>query len=198
MDGEPRDGRITTATVVFCDLVGSTAQRTLLGDDAADRLAVALDNVLRGVVAAWRGQVVKSTGDGLMAVFGAASDALSAAVAIQQQTESRNRGAPWGEQLVLRIGLSAGDVQYVANDCHGTPVVEAARLEGAAESGTIYVSELVRLLAGTRGGHDAGGGRRRRVDGERAQDRRAAVAREVDGDDRERVLPVGHGRHRRG
>jgi class 3 adenylate cyclase len=154
VEGDARDGRITTATVLFCDLVGSTAQRTSLGDDAADRLAVALDRVLRSVVASWRGHVVKSTGDGLMAVFDAASDALSAAIAIQQQTDARNRSAPAEELLVLRIGLSAGDVQYVANDCHGTPVVEAARLEAAAESGAIYVSELVRLLAGTRGGHD--------------------------------------------
>ncbi len=153
MEGDANDGRITTATVLFCDLVGSTAQRTSLGDDAADQLAVALDRVLRGAVAAWRGQVVKSTGDGVMAVFDAASDALSAAVAIHQQTESRNRVSGPSEQLVLRIGLSAGDVQYVANDCHGTPVVEAARLEAAAETGSIYVSELVRLLAGTRGGH---------------------------------------------
>jgi class 3 adenylate cyclase len=154
VDGDARDGRITTATVLFCDLVGSTAQRTSLGDDAADRLAIVLDRVLRSVVSSWRGEVVKSTGDGLMAVFDAASDALSAAVAIQQQTDARNRTAPASEHLVLRIGLSAGDVQYVANDCHGTPVVEAARLEAAADSGAIYVSELVRLLAGTRGGHD--------------------------------------------
>ena len=88
------DGRVTTATVLFCDLVGSTAQRTSLGDDAADRLALTLDGLLRGAVATWRGSVVKSTGDGLMAVFDAASDALSAAIAIQQQTELHNRAVP--------------------------------------------------------------------------------------------------------
>jgi len=153
VDDGARDGRVTTATVLFCDLVGSTAQRTSLGDDAADRLALTLDGLLRGTVAAWRGSVVKSTGDGLMAVFDAASDALSAAIAIQQRAELHNRTVPEARHLVLRIGLSAGDVHYVANDCHGTPVVEAARLESAAETGTIYVSALVRLLAGSRGGH---------------------------------------------
>src|SRR4051794_40172743 len=151
--GEVEDGRVTTATVLFCDLVGSTAQRTSLGDDAADRLALALDGLLRSAVSTWRGRVVKSTGDGLMAVFDAASDALSAAIAIQQQSEVRNRTAPGSQHLLLRIGLSAGDVHYVANDCHGTPVVEAARLESAAETGAIYASALVRMLAGTRGGH---------------------------------------------
>jgi class 3 adenylate cyclase/tetratricopeptide (TPR) repeat protein len=152
-EGQAREGRVTTATVLFCDLVGSTAQRTALGDDSADRLAITLDRLLRGAVAAWNGRVVKSTGDGVMAVFDAASDALSAAIAIQQETERRNRGTPEPQRLRLRIGLSAGDVRYVANDCHGTPVVEAARLESVAEPGTIYASALVRLLAGSRGGH---------------------------------------------
>ena len=111
-----QDGRVTTGTVLFCDLVGSTAQRTSLGDDAA-------------------------------------SDALSAAIAIQQSTELRNRSLPAIERLVLRIRISAGDVHYVANDCRRTPVVDAARLEAEAEAGAILVSDLVRLLAGSRGDH---------------------------------------------
>jgi class 3 adenylate cyclase len=146
-----REGRIATATVLVCDLVGSTEQRSTLGDDAADRLAVVLDRVLRGAVARHRGSVVKSTGDGLMAVFDSATDALAAAVMIQQQTERWNRSSPELERLVLRIGASAGDVQFVAHDCHGTPVVEAARLESSAEPGSILVTALVRLLVGTRG-----------------------------------------------
>ena len=136
------NGPVTTATVLFCDLVGSTAQRTSLGDDVADRLAVTLDELLRGAISSWRGSIVKSTGDGLMAVFAAASDALSAAIAIQKLSDHHNRTAPAGQHLVLRIGISAGDVHFVANDCHGTPVVEAARLESAAEPRTIYVGAL--------------------------------------------------------
>ena len=147
------EGRVTTATVLFCDLVGSTAQRTTLGDDAADRLALSLDVILREAVSRHRGSVVKSTGDGLMAVFDATSDAVSAAVAVHQATELHNRHAPDIEHLVLRVGVSAGDVHYVAHDCHGTPVVEAARLESAADPGAIFVSGLARALAGSRGGH---------------------------------------------
>jgi class 3 adenylate cyclase/tetratricopeptide (TPR) repeat protein len=144
---------VTTATVLFCDLVGSTAQRTALGDDAADRLAALLDSMLRDAVDRHRGSVVKSTGDGLMAVFDATSDAVSAAVEAHQVTDLHNRQAEVLEHLVLRIGISAGDVHFVAHDCHGTPVVEAARLESAAEPGTILVSSLAQALAGSRGGH---------------------------------------------
>jgi class 3 adenylate cyclase len=145
------EGRIATATVLVCDLADSTAQRSALGDDAADRLAVVLDRVLRGAVARHRGSVVKSTGDGVMAVFDSATDGLRAAVTIQQESERWNRGSPERERLMLRIGASAGDVHFVAHDCHGIPVVEAARLEGAAEPGSILVTALVRLLVGNRG-----------------------------------------------
>jgi class 3 adenylate cyclase len=147
------EGRKWTATVMFCDLVGSTAQRTALGDDAADRLAATLDVLLRQDVDDHDGTVVKSTGDGLMAVFDSTSDALNAAVEAHQAAELHNRRAADSEQLVLRVGLSAGDVHLVANDCHGTAVVEAARLESVAEPGTILVAAIVRVLAGSRGGH---------------------------------------------
>jgi class 3 adenylate cyclase/tetratricopeptide (TPR) repeat protein len=140
-------------TVLACDLVSSTAQRTILGDDAADRLAVTLDHLLRHCVARYRGSVVKPTGDGLMAAFDAASDGVAAAIAMQQALHRHNETAPPAEHLVLRIGLSAGDVQYAGHDCHGTPVVEAARLEAAADPGSILVSGLVRSLSGSRNHH---------------------------------------------
>ena len=72
---------------------------------------------------------------------------------VQQATERRNAHVPALEHLVLRIGVSAGDVQFVAHDCHGTPGVEAARLESAAEPGSIFVSALVRSLVGSRGSY---------------------------------------------
>jgi class 3 adenylate cyclase len=145
--------RLVTATVLFCDLVGSTAQRSALGDDAADHLALRLDTMLRDVVERHHGSVVKGTGDGLMAVFESASDALGAAVDAQQSAHAHNGGHPAPEHLVLRIGVSAGDVQFVAHDCHGTPVVEAARLESAAAPSEIFVSDLARSLVGSRGTH---------------------------------------------
>ena len=89
-----------------------------------------------------------------MAVFDAATDALHAAVKMQQAMELRNRQVPGLQQLVLRIGISAGDVHFVAHDCHGIPVVEAARLEQACEPSAIFAGALVRLLAGSRGGHE--------------------------------------------
>src|SRR5680860_1513989 len=144
-------GRLVTATVLFVDLAGSTAQRVALGDDAADDLTATCDQISRDAVAKHDGRVVKGTGDGVMAVFTAASDAVGAAVAIHQAAERHNRGVDEPRHLTIRIGCSAGDVQLVAGDCHGIPVVEAARLEAASTAGEIWVSDLVRSLVGSRG-----------------------------------------------
>ena len=81
-----------------------------------------------------------------MATFGGASDAVAAAVAIQQAIGRHNRSAA-SDVLAVRIGISAGDVIFEGDDCFGTPVIEAARLCAAAGGGQILASEMVRWLA---------------------------------------------------
>jgi len=142
-----------TATVLFTDLVDSTAMRAALGDDRADEIRRDHDTLLRAAMAEHRGNVVKTLGDGLLATFDSASDAVGAAVAAQHAVTARNRRAPRDDALSVRIGLSAGDVVWEDDDCFGTPVVEAKRLCDLAEGGSIVVAEVVRLLAGSRGGH---------------------------------------------
>jgi class 3 adenylate cyclase/tetratricopeptide (TPR) repeat protein len=140
-----------TATVLFTDLVGSTVLRQTLGDDGADELRRQHDRMVREAVSAHGGTEVKGTGDGFMCVFPASAEGVTAAVAMQQAFARFNRRAP--APLGLRVGLSAGDVVWEAGDCFGTPVVEARRLCDAADTGQVLVSEVVRLLAGSRGGH---------------------------------------------
>ncbi len=110
------------------------------------------DRLLTEAIAAHRGTVVKSTGDGIMATFSGAADAVSAAVAMQQAVEAHGRRSP-GAPLAVRIGISLGDVTWEGNDCFGVPVIEAARLCATAEGGQILVADLVRLTARGRGGH---------------------------------------------
>ena len=143
----------STAIVLFTDLVGSTELRSRLGDDAAEALRRTHDGLIADAVEGHRGRLVKHLGDGVMATFAGASDALGAAVAIQQALDRHNRSGASGVPLEVRIGASAGDVAFEEGDCFGTPVIEAARLCAAAGGGQILVTEIVRLLAGTGGGH---------------------------------------------
>jgi len=143
---EPGDPamRTATASVLFVDVVGSTELRARLGEEAADELRRRIDAGLLEIVTAHHGRVVKGLGDGLLAVFDAAADAVGAGVAIQQR-------APDG--VGFRVGVSTGDVSVEDADVFGTPVVEAARLCAAAVGGQVLVADLVRALARGRGGH---------------------------------------------
>jgi len=140
----------STATVLFTDLVGSTDLRSRLGENVADDLRRQHDMLLAGAIGASHGVVVKNLGDGIMATFPGAADAVGAAVAIQQAIERHNRSSPTA--LEVRIGISAGDVALEGEDCFGTPVIEAARLCTAAAGGQILASEMVRWLARSGGG----------------------------------------------
>jgi class 3 adenylate cyclase len=140
----------STAIVLFTDLVGSTELRSRLGEDAAEQLRHKHDALVADAVEASRGNFVKNLGDGIMATFTGASDAITAAVAIQQAIGRHNRSG--AANLDVRIGISAGDVVFEGDDCFGTPVIEAARLCSASAGGQILASELVRGLARSSGG----------------------------------------------
>ncbi len=143
---------LDTLSVLFTDLVGSTELRSRLGEDGADVVRRAHDELIAEVVAGHGGRVIKGLGDGFLATFGSAARAANAAVAIQQAFD-RAAVAGAGGRLSIRIGLSAGDVTLENDDVFGTPVIEAARLCAAAEGDQILASQVVVALGGGRGGH---------------------------------------------
>lgn len=137
-------------TIVFTDLVDSTAIETRLGPDAADRLRQVHFGLLRAAMSGAGGAEVKTTGDGLMLAFPSLSSALAGSVAAQQALERHNRKAT--EPLRVRIGVSHGEAELVEGDYYGPPAIEAARLCAAADGGQILTTELARLMVGNRGG----------------------------------------------
>ena len=142
---------IETATIVMVDLVASTELRVALGEERADQLRRDVDEAFAAAVDERGGRIVKGLGDGILAVFTGATDAVTAAVAMQHAVERLGRTV--GARLGLRAGCSAGDVSIEEGDCFGTPVVEAARLCSAAADGQVLVADVVRVLARGRGGH---------------------------------------------
>jgi len=141
---------VATMTVLFCDVVGSTELRTRLGDDAADVINATLTAALSAAVEDAGGTVVKTLGDGLMAVFGSTVAAAVTGGELQRCTWRIARRDP-SISLQLRVGMSVGEVSEQDGDWHGTPAVEAARLCAAAEPGQVLAADVVRVLSGSRG-----------------------------------------------
>ncbi|MFT5204525.1 MAG: class 3 adenylate cyclase [Candidatus Aldehydirespiratoraceae bacterium] len=138
---------VETATILFSDIVGSTRMRVALGDAAADDVRRRHDRILGAVIERHGGTVVKHLGDGLMCTFGGSAEAVAAAIEMQREVDREWRRAADVERVAIRIGLSAGDVTWEDGDCHGTPVVTAARLCDAAEGAQVLCDDLVRGLA---------------------------------------------------
>lgn len=141
------EGGAGTATILYTDIVGSTQMRARLGDVEADFVRRRHDELLRSAVARHAGTVVKGLGDGILAAFGATADGLQAARDMQRDIDRANRQTREDRRIEVRVALSAGDVTWEDGDCHGTPVVIAARLCDAAEGGQILCDDLVRGLA---------------------------------------------------
>ena len=148
-------GRAVTATVMVSDLVGSTPQRFRLGEELADRLSRAHACIIERVVEVWSGWLVKGTGDGALATFDAASDAIGAAVALQEEFQLYSVSADAVGPLRARIGIAAGDVTWTQIggmlDCSGLAPVEATRLQAIASASEIVCSDTVQRLACGRG-----------------------------------------------
>jgi tetratricopeptide (TPR) repeat protein len=141
---------VALVAVVVTDLVASTESRIRLGDQVVDELRRGHDDALRAVTERRGGQVVKGLGDGLLVTFSGTSEAMTAAVAMQQAIDRLNRKT--AEPLSMRVGISVGEVTWEGNDCFGVPVIEASRLCAAAEGGQVLCSDLVRALGGGPGG----------------------------------------------
>src|SRR5262245_6071956 len=112
------ESRSGTATILFTDLVGSTTSRARLGEERAETARREHHRLLGEAIAAHQGTLHKDLGDGIMASFAGAADAVAAAVAIQQVVTS---AAPDDDEAAasIRIGISAGDVAWERGDPHG-------------------------------------------------------------------------------
>jgi len=131
------------AAILAADIAGYSR---LMGADEAGTLA-ALREVWTGhvnpAVAAHGGRIVKMMGDGALAEFASAVDAVECAVAIQKAMAARNGSRPQAEPIELRIGVNLGDIVVQGDDIFGDGVNVAARLEGQAPRGGVLVSESV-------------------------------------------------------
>jgi adenylate cyclase len=135
------DGTRRLVVIMFTDMVGYTAAAQV--DEAATlALRREQENLIRPVLAAYRGREVKSTGDGFLVAFESALKAIECAIGIQRRLHEHNEETGV-TPIRLRIGIHLGDVEEQGTDIFGDAVNIASRIEPAAEPGGICISGAV-------------------------------------------------------
>lgn len=129
------------AAVMFTDLVDSTARAAAMGDARWKMMLDRHDAAIRRAVGRSGGTVVKTTGDGVLAVFPSASTAVRAAMGLSDQLAA--------DDLEVRAGVHVGDIDRRGSDVSGLAVNIAARVMAAAGANEVFVTaSVVASLAG--------------------------------------------------
>jgi len=130
------------ATVLFTDIVDSTATAAVLGDAKWRKLIDEHDRMAKALVARYRGEFVHSTGDGLLATFDGPARAVRCAQSIIEA------GRPLGVEI--RAGLHTGEIERAGHGIAGVGVHIGARVSALAGAGEVWVSSTVKdLTAGS-------------------------------------------------
>jgi class 3 adenylate cyclase len=135
--GNARTNRVL-ASLLFSDIVDSTATATSLGDARWHDLLSVHYQQAQEAIDRFGGRRITTTGDGMLASFDAAAAAVECALALRQMSGS--------QEIDVRIGVHVGEVELAGDDIRGITVHEAARVMAAAGAGEIFATEQVRLL----------------------------------------------------
>jgi class 3 adenylate cyclase len=130
--------------VLVADIVGYSGLMARFESETFQRVKELQSTLMMPSVARNRGEIVKYTGDGFIATFPSALDAVRAAVEVQSGAKAASATAEEERRILFRIGINVGDVIVVPGDIYGDSVNVAARLQGLAKPGGICVSRAVR------------------------------------------------------
>jgi len=122
------------AAIMFTDIVGYTK---LMGENEAGAIELLQINrrLHKSIISQYNGKWLKEMGDGNLASFGSAIDAVNCAIKIQGQANK--------SEITLRVGIHVGDITIEENDVIGDGVNIASRIESIADPGGVYISESV-------------------------------------------------------
>src|SRR5579884_960058 len=132
------------AAILAADIAGYSRLMGADEEGTLARLKALRRELVDPQIAAHKGRLVKTTGDGLLIEFASVVDAVRCAVAIQEGMAGRDPGIAAAARLAFRIGINLGDVIIDADDIYGDGVNIAARLEALCAPGGICVSRVVR------------------------------------------------------
>jgi class 3 adenylate cyclase len=132
-------GERVLGTVLFTDIVDSTATLERLGDVGWRELLLTHNARMREVINAFRGREVTTTGDGFLVVFDGATRAVRCGAAMVRAAEQLG--------VRIRVGIHTGEVEFIADNVRGVAVHAAARVLSLAEPGEVLLSETTRDLS---------------------------------------------------
>lgn len=140
--GKPQLGTRFLTTLLFTDIVGSTATAARLGDTAWKELLARHYHRVRLELERYRGEESKTTGDGFLALFDGTARAVYCAAAICKAARQ--------DELEVRVGIHSGEVERYTDSVQGVAVHMAARILSLAGPGEVWVSaSTVALLEGS-------------------------------------------------
>lgn len=138
-DVRPGESARVMATILFTDMVGSTAQARKAGDEAWRRTVAMHDDVVRTALVRFGGREVETAGDSFLIVFDGAERAIRCGLDLVEALAAI--------QVPIRVGIHSGEVELTAEDVRGVAVHTAARIVDEARPGEVLVSGTTRDLA---------------------------------------------------
>jgi adenylate cyclase len=135
------------AAILVSDVVGHSRLAGADEDRTLARLRALRSDLIDPTISVHHGRIVKRTGDGSIIEFRSVVDAVRCALEVQHAMVERNAGVALDKRIEFRIGIHLGDVVEESDgDLMGDGVNIAARLQGVAKPGGIYISDLRRCV----------------------------------------------------
>jgi class 3 adenylate cyclase len=140
--GMPASPTRKLVAILASDIAGYSA---LMGADEPGtvRDLKAHQAVVLPMIGEFRGRIIDTAGDGILAEFASVADAVECAIAVQTKMAERNTSVPLARRMQFRMGINLGDVIYDGERLYGEGINIAARLEAIADPGGICISDKV-------------------------------------------------------
>jgi len=135
---EPAPRRL--AAIVAGDIAGYSRLMQIDEEGTHTRVKRIERELIEPSIVEHHGKLVKTTGDGFIAIFDSPVEAVRCSIVIQQNLVGRNASLPKHHWIEYRIGVNLGDVIIESDDIYGDGVNIATRLEGIADPGQVYIS----------------------------------------------------------
>ena len=138
------------AAILVADMAGYSRLMEQDEEGVLERQKTHRRELIDPEIARRGGHIIKTTGDGMLAEFASAQDAVRCAIDVQTAMAERESASPMDRRIIYRVGINLGDVVFDEGDVFGDGVNVASRLQGLAQPGGVCISDIVHQSVGDR------------------------------------------------